>query len=172
MVTRALCWTFAIRLAAGVLWLGAGTAQGAESGKFSMLLVATATYEDATIKHLEGKVFAGVLKGIAQVTKSTGDPFPMGMHFDVKCVVYGRTPPEGVDLQTSCTGADIGDPNVLLYLTGRRVGGTVEKGGGGVGTMELIGGTGPFEGITGNCSYDASYLGAKRNVTLMECGWK
>ena len=170
MITRALCWTFAVCLTAGVLWLGARTAQGAEGGRFTMLLVGT--YDHTTIKHLEGKVFGGGLEGIAQVTKSTGDPFPIGMHFDMKCVVYGKTRPKGVVLQASCTGADIGDPNAHLYTTGSRAGGTVEKGGGGVGTMELVGGTGRFEGITANCSYDASYLEGKRNITLMQCDWK
>lgn len=154
---------------AAALLLWAPLARG-EGGKFNMIL--TADHDYKSIQHMDGRAFAGVLEGIAQVTESTGDPFPTGMHFDVKCVVYGNTRPEGVDLQASCTGADIGDPNIVLYMTGSRVGGTMEKGGGGVGTMELVGGTGPFEGITAKCSYDASYLRAKRNITLMECGWR
>ena len=154
---------------AAALLLWAPLAHGG-GGKFNMIV--TAGHDYKSIQHMDGRAFAGVLEGMAQVTKSTGDPFPVGMHFDMKCVVYGKTRPKGVDLQTSCTGADIGDPNVLLYMTGSRAGGTVEKGGGGVGAVELVGGTGPFEGITANCSYDASYPGPKRSLTLMECDWR
>ena len=55
-----------------------------------------------SIQHMDGRAFAGVLKSIARLTRSTGDP------------------------------------NLLLYMIGSRVGGTVD-----VGTKELVGGTCP-----------------------------
>ena len=58
------------------------------------------------------------------------------------------------------------------YTLSKRSAGDVEAGGGGPGTMEIVGGTGAFEGLSGSCTYDVSYLPDNWVVMIADCTWQ
>ena len=72
-------------------------------------------------------------------------------------------------MRRPCTVADASGDR--WFTISKRNVGDVEEGGGGVGTMELLNGTGKFTGITGNCTYTTEYLADKWLVTDMTCEW-
>ncbi len=41
----------------------------------------------------------------------------------------------------------------------------------GVGSVELLGGTGRFAGVTGSCTYESTSLAQDRVVTMSDCTW-
>ena len=43
---------------------------------------------------------------------------------------------------------------------------------GGGGTFDLLGGTGMYAGISGNCPYDTEYLPDNHLVATGDCTWK
>ena len=89
----------------------------------------------------------------------------------IRCLIYARSSKDkGVSLDAPCLLTD-GDGD-KLYAVAKRGTGDIQAGGGGEGGSELIGGTGKYEGITGSCAYDTSYLPSGHVVTIADCTWK
>ena len=83
----------------------------------------------------------------------------------------GRRAPGSLQLETSCSGQALDDEKVTVYMAGTRGKGTVEEGGGGPGTIIMVGGTGRFAGATGTSHYEARYLRDNGSETAMGCAW-
>lgn len=141
-----------------------------ERGSFT--LVYSGIQDRTTIEHSRGTLFAGGVDGVAIVTESSGDPVAKGLQLYMTCVVSGRTMPGELQIEWSCTGADTKDDGARLYLTGVRGEGTVAEGGGGAGTIRIVGGTGRFARLKGTCPYELAYLEGKRNVIIARCTWE
>ena len=76
----------------------------------------------------------------------------------------------GMDLEAPCTINDSsGDKNFIVY---RRKAGDVSAGGGGQGTIQILGGTGKFAGVTGACTYTVAFFPGNRGVTTQKCRWQ
>ena len=45
-----------------------------------------------------------------------------------------------------------------LFVVSERRSGTTDVGGGGNGTMQIVGGTGKYSGMTGDCTYSVAWL--------------
>ena len=123
----------------------------------------------ATLEHAAGTVSIGNLEGTVTTLASSGEPFAQGEHSLITCLFYAKSTAEGVSIEAPCTTTDgSGD---RWYTLSRRDAGDIASGGGGEGRLELMGGTGKYAGVTGTCTYEASYLTQDRVVTEGECAW-
>ena len=159
------------RKMAAALVAGAGiscvayTATAEESG--TLRIVRTYVQDYTTIDHGGVRVTAGTLAGVATILQSSGEPFVEGTHDRATCMVYIKRSEAGFDLEVPCeTTAPSGDK---WYTLSKRREGDVEAGSGGPGTMEIVGGTGAYEGISGRCTYDVDYLPDNWVVMIADC---
>lgn len=155
--------------AAALFAVGAAqTAAAGESGSFE--LIATQVHDYTTLKHAGRTITAGSLHGAASVVATSGGPFPDGANYRGACVVYVKNSDAGIDLEAPCTMTDKADD--VLYLLSERRAGTIAAGGGGTGNFRILGGTGKYAGIVGDCPYRTSYLPGKWVVTRSKCTWR
>lgn len=152
---------FAATLAAvGALLCAIQHAAAGEIGSFTAISILTASF--TTLQQPGETVFAGPTEGASVITESSGKPFAVGSHTEMKCVAYGRVSASGVTLEAPCTATAL--TNDELYLLSKRTGQT--------GRTELLGGTGMYEGITGACDYRVARVSPTVNVTTAKCAWK
>lgn len=137
-------------LIAALLALCAGQPAGAEeSGSFE--IVENYVHDYTTLEHAGRTITAGPVEGTATVLKSSGAPFAEGGNWRIACVAYARSSDAGLDLEAPCTlTAESGD---TVYLLAERRAGDVAAGGGGRGVQRILGGTGRYAGVTGECPY-------------------
>ena len=145
--------------AGGLLWAAQHAVAG-ESGSFTAITVLTSSM--ATVQQSGETSFAGPSEGASVITESSGDPFAIGSHIEMKCVVYGRISASGVSVEAPCKAT--ASTNDELYLLSKRTGKT--------GRSELLGGTGKYEGIAGACDYEVARVSPRVNVTTARCIWK
>ena len=156
----------AMIVAAGLAFQVRGAAA---DGDGSFTSIASLVHDYTSIPHSDGTVVGGTSQGTSTVIESSGGPFVAGEHSQVTCVVLAWRSDAGLDLEAPCTmTAAEGDE---LYLVSRRRAGDVEEGTSGGGSIELMGGTGMFAGVTGACAYETDYLANDRLVTWMDCDW-
>ena len=146
-----------------------GTADAQEAGSFRSLQSYVQDY--TTIDHAGGAVTAGTLVGTSTILESIGPPFVKGETIIARCVVFVRTMRNGVvEVESPCTHTDVtGDE---FYLLARRKEGDIAESGGGEGRAEIMGGTGKYAGISGECTYVARYLPANHADTSSKCTWQ
>ena len=152
---------------AGVLCAG-HVALAGETGSFRSIASFVRDYTE--IDHAGGTIIGGTLAGVSTVLESSGAPFVKGGHSLAKCVVYAKRWATGMTAQAPCTLTD-GSGGKLYYMSKRSVG-SIEEGGGGKGGIELLGGTGRYAGVTGNCTYEVDYLANNRHVAVTDCTWR
>ena len=158
----------ATAFAAMVISGAAQTAAADESGSFTALASLVADY--TMIEHAGGAIVGGGSAGTNTILETSGGPFAAGEHSHVTCVVYGKRSAAGLALEAPCTSTvAAGDK---FYLMSKRSSGGVEAGAGGAGSLELMGGTGKFAGVTGTCTYETAYLAEGRVVTMSDCKWQ
>ena len=145
--------TAALAAAAGIMCTAFG-AGAEESG--SVRLIRTYVQDYTAIDQPGGTV--------------TGGPFVEGTHDRATCVVYIRRSEVGFELEVPCE--TITPSGERWYTLSQRSAGDVEAGGGGPGTMEILGGTGPYEGLSGSCTYDAAYLPDDWVAMIADCTWR
>ena len=139
-----------------------------ESGSFR--IVRTFLQDSTTIEHGDARYTGGASEGSITVLESSGAPFVAGTHQRITCVVFARSTEAGIDLDAPCTvTAPSGD---TWYSHSKRRTGNVETGGGGPGTLEILGGTGVYAGIGGSCTYEVGYLPDNWIATLADCTWQ
>lgn len=146
----------------------ARTAVADESGRFTALASLVADY--TMIEHPGGTIVGGTSAGTNTILEGSGGPFAAGEHSHVTCVVYGKRSTAGLALEAPCTSTTAAGDR--LYSISKRSAGGVEAGAGGAGSLELLGGTGKFAGVTGACTYQTDYLAEGRVVTMSDCKWR
>ena len=146
-----------------------GAADAQETGSFRSLQSYVQDY--TTIDHAGGAVTAGTLVGTSTILESSGPPFVKGERSVARCLIYVRSSREGaVELESPCTHTDgSGDE---IYLLARRKEGDIAEGGGGAGRFEIMGGTGKYADVSGECTYVARYLPANHADTASKCNWQ
>ena len=154
-------------LASGMLYAAQAVA-GGESGSFRY--VASLVHDYTTLEHAGQTVTGGPLHGTFTVTGSSGGPFAEGQNAVAACFVYSTKSEAGMDLETPCTNTDASGERWFLMAT--RKAGDVQVGGGGEGRQELMGGTGKYAGLSGACTYTASYLSEDLVVSQGRCEWR
>ena len=159
--------TAILAVMAAAMFIGQASAQ--DSGSFSSVYSYIRDY--TSIEHPGGTLTAGSATGTSAVTASSGGPFVQGSIGIITCLVYARSSEDMVvSLDSPCLLTD-GDGD-KIYAAARREAGDIQAGGGGEGGVELIGGTGKYEGITGSCTYDTAYLPDNHIVTIADCTWE
>lgn len=142
-------------------------AEAAESGRFR--LIENHRHEFTVMDHAGAKVTAGPMHGTATVVRSSGGLFEEGEHYVSTCLVYARRSREGLDLESACKFTN--NARETFYALARRRAGDVESGGGGKGVQKLVGGTGKYSGLTGECPYTSRYLPGNWIVSTGDCTW-
>ena len=132
----------------------------AESGSFTAIAVQNSSY--TTLQQSGETIFAGPAEGAMVITESSGEPFAAGGHMALKCVVHGRSSATGMSLEAPCTAS--ASTHDELYLVSKRSGES--------GRVELAGGTGMYEGIVGDCDYEASSVSPEVIVITATCAWQ
>ena len=159
----------AAALTAGAGMLSAAWAAAADEGG-SFRIIRTFLQDYTTIEHGDVRYTGGPSEGSITVLESSGGPFVAGTHQRITCVVFARSTEAGIDLDAPCTvTAPSGD---TWYSHSKRRSGNVETGGGGPGTLEILGGTGVYAGIGGSCTYEVGYLPDNWVATLADCTWQ
>lgn len=159
--------TIAMAMAATVA-LAAQAAGAEKSGSFTS--ITSLQHDYSAVEHPDGTIFGGPIEGTSTVVESSGGPFAADGHSLVKCVAYGKRSAAGLDIETACTTTGPGADR--LYMVSKRRTGDVEAGGGGEGSIELLGGTGRYAGVTGRCAYETDYLAGNRAITMARCTWQ
>ena len=163
-----LATTFFLSIAA-LLALCAGQPAGAEESG-SVELLESYVHDYTTLEHAGRTVTAGPLEGTATVIKSSGALFAEGGSLRIACVAYAKSSDAGLDLEAPCTLTD--ESGDKVYLMSERRAGDVAAGGGGRGVQRIVGGTGRYAGVTGECPYTTSYLQDRWVVSRVACTWR
>lgn len=146
----------------------AHTAMADERGSFTALASLVTDY--TMIEHPGGTIVGGASAGTNTILESSGGLFAAGEHSSVTCVVYGKRSAAGLELEAPCISTTAAGDK--LYSISMRSAGGVAEGAGGAGSLELLGGTGKFAGVTGTCTYQTAYLAEGRVVTMSDCKWQ
>ena len=64
-----------------------------------------------------------------------------------------------------------GSKDELFVLLTRKQGDLGGAENGGMGRGNLVGGTGKYANVTGNCSYEVQYLSESNAVIMWDCSW-
>ena len=160
---------FAAAFMLSMLFVLPGAADAQETGSFRSLQSYVQDY--TTIDHAGGAYTAGTLTGTSTVLEGRGPPCAKGATNIAKCLEFVGTLRDGVvDLESPCTFTDgTGDE---IYLLARRRDGDIAEGGGGEGRFEIMGGTGKYADISGECTYVARYLPANHADSSSKCTWQ
>ena len=142
-------------------------AHAGENGSFELMEIYLHDY--TTLEFPGQTVTGGPLRGIATVLESSGAPFAEGTNYSAECLVYVKRSEAGIELESSCTLTDLSGDK--LHLLAQRRQGDVEAGGGGQGSQRIVGGTGEYAGIAGDCPYTTTYLPDNWLVSRAACAW-
>ena len=159
---------FCLSIAALLVLCAGQPAAAEESGSFE--LVESYVHDYTTLEHAGRTITAGPLEGTATVLKSRDAPFAEGGNWRIACVAYARNSDAGLDLEAPCTLT--GESGDRVYLMSERRAGDVAAGGGGRGFQRIVGGTGRYAGVAGECPYTTSYLPDRWVVSRVACTWR
>ena len=115
-----------------------------------------------------GTTSAGTREGTVITLASSGEPFTQGDHSLITCLFYAKSTAEGVSLEAPCTTTD-GSGDRWFTLSHRSVG-DIATGGGG--RWQLMGGTGKYAGVTGNCNLRHLVPHAGPGGDGGQCAWE
>jgi hypothetical protein len=144
------------------------TACLAESGAYQQIWSLVTNY--AKSERASETVIGGSSSGTATIVKSSGGLFVEGVSDLAECIVFAKRSAAGLDLEAACTTtSSTGDK---IFSVAKRKSGDVTAGSKGEGRSQLVGGTGKFSGIEGNCTYTLENLPANHIVTMVKCEWQ
>ena len=127
----------------------------------------------AKVKTLDGTVTGGKLEGISIIMNSNGNLYEVGQNSINTCIILSKTDYKSKDsaLEAFCesTSLDTGDKTFSYNI---RKEGTVDSGSKGRGRQTIMGGTGKYEGISGECDYIVKYLPDNKLTTVGTCDYK
>ncbi len=157
-----------ISISAAALLSGAAQAEAEEAGSYSQIAFLITDY--TRMDHVEAPVIFGPSEGAAVITATSGPPFPEGGHSLVKCLTVGRQFPDKLDIEAVCTTtASSGDK---LFLSAERQTSGSDSSADGIGKLEILGGTGAFDGMSGSCDYTIKNLRSNWQVSQLDCSWQ
>ena len=141
-------------------------------GQFA--LTGSYTYSYDQVQQGRTTFTAGGLEGGAIVSSGQGPLFPEGQSFLIRsCVVFSEESADNLSVKAPCTlmesNADGGD-ELFAFLT-REQGDLGAANRGGMGRVKLVGGTGKYANIGGECSYETRYLSASTGTITWDCTW-
>jgi hypothetical protein len=138
----------------------------ADSGSYEFISSFTTHY--VTFEHGNETVIGGPIDGTQTISASSGGVFKVGDSSTFECLVFVKKTANGIDNESPCTSTD-SSQDKMFTLARRRAG---DMNTGGQGRSEILGGTGKYAGITGSCTYRATYLPGNRATTVNQCQWQ
>ena len=136
-----------------------------ESGSFDML--ESYVHDYTVMEHAGTTITSGPLRGTATIVRSGAGPFAQGSRYGAACLVYAKESAAGADLDVPCVFTDSsGDKWYMLVKESDSAIGD------GKGNQRIVGGTGKYAGVTGNCPYELGNLPDKWLVAASTCTWQ
>ena len=127
----------------------------------------------AKVNTLDGTITGGKLEGISIIMKSIGNLYQIGQNSENTCIILSKkvTKSKNSDLEAFCESTDLetGDKTFAYNI---RKEGTADSGSKGRGKQTIIGGTGKYKGISGECNYVVKYLPNNKLTTIGTCDYK
>ena len=140
----------------------------AESGKYS--ISAVCDYNKSEIDTNNKTIISIYFDCISTVIKSDNNLFKVGENSFVEVIANIQKSSKGMDLQSFNTSVSSKNSDDKIFSENVRKAGDVKKGG--TGTSKIVGGTGKYAGINGNCDYSVSYLPKNKISTMQSCSFK
>jgi len=147
-------------------YLGAPVLAAAESGSFESIASFTTHY--VTFEHGDETVIGGPIDGTETILNSSGGIFTVGDSGVFECLVFVKKTAEGINNESPCTVTDSAQDK--FFTVSRRRTGDMNTGG--PGKREILGGTGKYAGVKGECTYKTAYLPGNRATSISKCEWK
>ena len=127
----------------------------------------------AKINTLDGTVTGGKLEGVSIIVKSKGSLYQVGQNSETTCIILSKKESKSKNsaLEAFCESTDLetGDKTFTYNI---RKEGTADTGSKGRGKQTIIGGTGKYKGISGECNYTVKYLPKNKLATVGNCNYK
>ena len=155
---------FVYFVAAGLFSLASAPGH-AESGTVDIVLSAISNVY--AVQMGDTTVTARGGNGTVTFVRSSGAPFVEGASATVQYAGFSKKTPSGFELEADGV-ATFSSEDTLLLLFERRSG---DLGTSGEGTLHLMGGSGRFAGVNGQCRYKMDDLPGEWNVTSSKCQW-
>ena len=127
----------------------------------------------AKVKTLNGTITGGKLEGISIIMESKGDLYQIGQNSENICIILSKREAmsKNSELEAFCESIDLetGDKTFAYNI---RKEGTADSGSKGKGKQTIVGGTGKYKGIRGECNYTVKYLPNNKLTTVGKCDYK
>ena len=127
----------------------------------------------AKVNTLDGTITGGKLEGISIIMKSKGNLYQVGQNSENTCIILSKkgTKSKNSELEAFCESTDLetGDKTFAYNI---RKEGTADSGSKGRGKQTIVGGTGKYKGISGECNYTVKYLPNNKLTTVGKCDYK
>lgn len=107
--------------------------------------------------------------GTVTFVRSSGAPFVEGASATVQYADFSKKTPSGFELESDAVATFSSEDTLLLLFT--RQSGDLAAGTSGEGTLRLMGGSGHFAGVNGQCNYKVDNLPGNWNVIIAKCEW-
>ena len=142
----------------------------AESGTFSSSAVCE--YDKSAINTNNKMVISLYFECISTVTKSDNDLFTVNENSYGNLMANIIRTSKSMDLTGYGTITSATNSNDKMFAENIRKVGDIKTGTGGKGKSKIVGGTGKYFGITGECTYIVSYHSDDKMSSVQECTYK
>ena len=127
----------------------------------------------AKVNTPDGTITGGKLEGISIIMKNNGNLYQVGQNSINNCIILSKKDNKNTNssLEAYCetTSLESGDKTFSYNI---RKEGNVDSGSKGRGKQTIIGGTGKYDGISGECNYIVKYLPDNKLTTVGTCNYK
>ena len=143
----------------------------AEEGSYDIFYVGTHNLN--SVNTPDGTVTGGQLDGIFTVSNSDSKLYANGDNGRSICIILSKKNNKNNNsaLEAFCETTDLKSGDKTFSYNVRKEG-TVKAGSEGRGKQTIMGGTGKFKGITGECNYTVKYLPNEKLTTTGTCKYK
>ena len=142
----------------------------AESGNYSTSTVCD--YTKSAIDTNNKMVISLYFECISTVTKSDNDLFTVNENSYGNLMANIIRTTKSMDLTGYGTITSATNSNDKIFAENIRKVGDIKTGTGGKGKSKIVGGTGKYAGITGECTYVVSYHSDDKMSSVQECKYK
>ena len=142
----------------------------ADSGKYSSSTVCD--YTKSAIDTNDKMVISLYFECISTVTKSDNDLFTVNENSYGNLMANIIRTTKSMDLTGYGTITSATNSNDKIFAENIRKVGDIKTGTGGKGKSKIVGGTGKYAGITGECTYVVSYHSDNKMSSVQECTYK
>ena len=127
----------------------------------------------AKVNTLNATITGGKLEGISIIIKSKGDLYQVGQNSENTCIIISKreTMSKNSELEAFCVYRELETVDKTFAYNIRKEG-TADSGSKGRGKQTIVGGTGKYKGIRGECNYTVKYLPNNKLTTVGKCEYK